>query len=133
MKQVRETKAGKSISAWVITRDARHVATVQAHYGNSGRVQVDVWHNSTMRDGTFPELQQASASGYGYDKFTAALRGMKIDGITLHDHAESAKKGSMEGLRGANWNAATKDYDNYFYLPGLEILTALGYTVIQAI
>jgi len=133
MRQVRETKAGKSISAWIITRGQRHVATVQAYYGDSGRVQVDVWHASRMTDGTFPELQQRSASGYGYDKLTAALSGLTIDGIRLHDHAEPAEKGSCEGLRGANWDAAKKDYGNYFYAPGLEILTALGYTVIQAI
>lgn len=43
--QVRETSAGKSISAWVImNKKGVHVATVNAHYSNSGRVSVDVWN-----------------------------------------------------------------------------------------
>lgn len=43
--QVRETSAGKSISAWVIlNKKGVHVATVNAHYSNGGRVSVDVWN-----------------------------------------------------------------------------------------
>ena len=70
-KYVRETAAGKSISAYVIMKGARHVATVQAHFSNGGRCLVNVWHT----DGR--EMQHASAGGYGYDKFTAALSGLK--------------------------------------------------------
>lgn len=84
MKQVRETTAARSIRAIVIMRGKRHVATVQAHYGNS-RVSVDVWHT----DGT--PLQQGSASGYGYDKFTAALSGLTIDGHKMTDHCGARK------------------------------------------
>lgn len=126
MKQVRETKAGKSISAWVVVKNGKCIATVHAHYGNSGRVQVDVWHNCTMADGTFPELQQRSAGGYGYDKLTAALSGLSIDGNVLHDHATPGPAGAL-GVDEANGGAS------HYYRPGLELLTALGYTVIQAI
>lgn len=43
-KQVRETAAGKSVSAWVVlNRKGQHVATVNAHYGNNS-VSVDVWN-----------------------------------------------------------------------------------------
>lgn len=43
--QVRETSAGKSISAYVVlNKKGEHVATVQGHYSNSGRVTVDVWN-----------------------------------------------------------------------------------------
>ncbi len=44
-KQVRSTNAGHSISAWVILNSkGEHVATVNAHYSNGGRVSVDVWN-----------------------------------------------------------------------------------------
>lgn len=44
-KQVRETAAGKSISAYVVlNKKGNHVATVNAHFANSGAVTVDVWN-----------------------------------------------------------------------------------------
>lgn len=80
MKQVRESTAAKSISAYVILdKRNRHVATVQVHHGNSC-VAVDVWHNDAT------PLQQGSASDYGYDKFAAALSGLTIDGHKMSDH-----------------------------------------------
>lgn len=102
---VRETAAGRSISAWVILKGSREVATVQSHYSNGGRVLVNVWQESeaaersakaATRDGVKlkPEeyrepmrFQSASAGGGGYDKFTAALSGMYIDGHRMSDHA----------------------------------------------
>ena len=102
MKQVRESKAAQSLSVYIVLKGKRHVATVQAHYGES-RCQVDVWHMDST------PLQQGSASGYGYDKFTAALSGLTIDGHTLGDHCGDRKAA------------------------GLKYLTDLGYTVIKGI
>ena len=88
MKQVRETAAGQSISAYVVLdKRNRHVATVQSHYGNAGRVTVDCFHT----DGT-TALQQSSAGGGGYDKFAAALAGMTIDGHVMSDHCGMSRK-----------------------------------------
>ena len=112
--QVRETAAGKSLSAYVVlNRKGRHVATVHAHYSNGGTCTVDVWNHgddATERTakamgykldnvGTIIEgkstgqhaykvagLQQGRAGGGGYDKFAAALSGMLIDGHKLNDH-----------------------------------------------
>ena len=138
MRQVRETAAGSSIRAIVIMRGKRHVATVQAHYGNS-RVSVDVWHT----DGT--PLQQASASGYGYDKFTSALSGLTIDGHTITDHCGARKKPprgakvwpsdakAPRGYRFANWSAELGGYRDCYRESGLKYLEAIGYTVIDAI
>lgn len=43
--QVRETSAGKSVSAFIVmNKKGEHVATVNAHFANSGRVTVDVWN-----------------------------------------------------------------------------------------
>lgn len=130
MKQVRETTAGQSISAYVVLdKKGRHVATVQSHYSNGGTVTVDVWSDgdaamaanwTTARKigrvtdkqaaelvsmapdyYTTPEsreswaahhrfgLQQGRAGSYGYDKFTAALAGLIIDGHTMADHCGS--------------------------------------------
>lgn len=102
MKYVRDTAAGKSISATVIMRGTRHVATIQAHYANSGGVRVDVWqtdqralercaaaHARAFGPGALADdfkHQQGHASGYGYDKYAAALRGILIDGIRMADH-----------------------------------------------
>ncbi len=107
-KQVRETHAGSSISAWVIlNKKGEHVATVNAHYSNSGTVTVDVWNRgdavercnaavekhfkATGKTSRFyhHDLQQGRAGGYGYDKFTAALAGLWIDGQQMANHCGS--------------------------------------------
>ena len=146
MKQVRETAAGKSISAWVVLKNGKEVATVQAHYGQS-RVMVDVWDYGK-------ELQQGHAGGYGYDKFTAALRGLIIDGQTMYDHCgqndetkkiladykagkinqkQADNKAKKIGARFANWRQDENKYSGLYMLDGLNRLSAIGYTVIQAI
>ena len=82
VKFVRESAAGKAISAWTITNGrGEYVATVQAHSAPSGGVSVDVFDSGR-------DVQHGSASGYGYDKLTAALSGLVIAGHTLADHCE---------------------------------------------
>lgn len=159
-KQVRETAAGQSISAYVIlNRKGEHVATVQVHHANSGRVSVDVWNTGASRDGH--GLQQGAAGGYGYDKFTAALSGLTIDGHAMSDHCGARlnpPKGrstwprdakAPRGYTLANFQAFTYDDDgarvplsedspaygwaSCFRREGLNYLTAIGYRVIQAI
>jgi hypothetical protein len=61
-----------------LNRKGDEVATVRAHFGNS-RVFVNVF---CRKDG----FQYGAASGYGYDKLTAALSGLTIDGHKLTDH-----------------------------------------------
>lgn len=136
-KQVRETAAGQSISASVIlNKKGEHVATVQAHYSNAGRVTVDVWSTSVglegmckrpdlwaklptdkdYKTGAFDlwSLQQGSAGGYGYDKHAAALAGLIIDGHTIADHcgqvpeAEKARVSLMRAYRRAVVGNAVK-------------------------
>jgi hypothetical protein len=136
-KQVRETAAGQSISASVIlNKKGEHVATVQAHYSNAGRVTVDVWSTSVGLEGMCERadlwaklptdkdykagafdlwsLQQGSAGGYGYDKHAAALAGLIIDGHTIADHcgqvpeAEKARVSLMRAYRRAVVGNAVK-------------------------
>lgn len=100
-------------SAWIVlNKKGEHVATVTAQYprDGAGRMYVNV-RNVTQaaqqrtadryfktygkrfadRDGSdvgglHVWFQSASAGGYGYDKTTAALAGLIVDGHTLADH-----------------------------------------------
>lgn len=153
-KQVRETSIGKSVSAWVILRNnGRHVGTVQAAFLDSGSVMVDVW-------GPHELVHQGKAGGYGYDKFTGALSGAKIDGITIYDHSvgnyrpDEPKYMDLHKLMllyshadkhdpkwderakaiGARWaNYKDGKFTSLYYISGLDRLTEMGYKVIQAI
>jgi hypothetical protein len=100
-------------SAWVIlNKKGEHVATVTAQYprDGAGRMYVNVrnitrsaqqrtadryaaTHGKRFADrdgcdvgGLHVWFQAASAGGYGYDKTTAALAGLIVDGHTLADH-----------------------------------------------
>jgi hypothetical protein len=108
-KQVRETTAGKSISAYVILNPKGvHVATVQSHYSDAGNVSVDVWHQDST------PLQQGRAGGYGYDKFTAALCGLVIDGHKMGDHC--GRDGVPKYPKGrASWSSGTKPKRGYSF------------------
>lgn len=151
MKQVRETAAGKAISAYIVLRaDGTHVATVQAFHG--GSCQVDVWNfgpdnpTAAKRDAARDfGPQQYRAGGYGYDKFAAALAGVEIDGHHLTDHCGGSLK-PPEGATGwprdatapagyhfANWNRDRDEWGDCYRHAGLKYLEALGYRVIQAI
>lgn len=80
-KYVADTKAGKSISAYVIlNKKGDQVAIVRAHFSDGGTCTVNVFDNAS--DG----IQHATASGYGYDKFGHALSGLSIDGHKMSDH-----------------------------------------------
>jgi len=82
VKFVRESAAGKAISAWAITNGRGEcVAKVQAHFAPSGGVSVDVFDSGR-------DVQHGSAGGYGYDKLTAALSGLVVAGHTLADHCD---------------------------------------------
>lgn len=199
-KLVRETAAGRSISAWIILDKKRQqVATIQAYYADSGRVTVDVWNQGdaalkcyraaftdTQKQAAEEDaaaerewlrgrpddleqwaafdtfnLQQGAAGGHGYDKLTAAMAGIWIDGHRLADHCgtaePAAEKQRVRLLRAYEKAAAEPDFDhapwkekaakigatfanyrdgryrNLYFEPGLDRLRTLSYRVIQAI
>lgn len=194
-KQVRETAAGKSVSAYVIlNRKGEHVATVQAHFSDGGTCTVDVWNHGDGPAKRSAEamgyvfgpddrvvgnetkgkpahagdyaykvagLQQGRAGGYGYDKFTAALSGLIIDGHAMSDHCggrKSPPKGrttwprDAKAPRGYSFNnfqtftygkdgervalgpdSPAYGYSSCYRLEGFKYLEAFGYRVIQAI
>jgi hypothetical protein len=141
-KQVRESKAAQSVTAYVILKNGEHIATVQALFTNSGNVKVDVWDKTQL-------IHQGKADGYGYDKFTAALSGAVIDGIMLYNHCEKdalcdeiLKNQTNDSNYWCDaqdkhgvWSANYKNdrYDSCFYIEGMRRLEAFGYTVIKAL
>ncbi len=157
-KYVQDTKAGKSISAYIVLKDGKEVATIRAHFSDGGTCLVNVFN----MDGT--PFQHGTASGYGYDKFTAALSGLVVSGITLSDHCgrdeqtekllaaylkACAKTGRVEycgdfqkswdkkaaklGATFANWNRDDTGFSSLHIASGLDRLKMAGYTVLQAI
>lgn len=86
MKQANHYAAFKNVGAAVVIRtaDAKLVARVFTHYEES-TVTVTIY-NYGERDEDDKFVQTGRASGYGYDKRTAAMAGMKIDGIEITDH-----------------------------------------------
>lgn len=97
-------RAAKSVSAYVIFKGARHVATVQVFHGNACVVNVwqesEAYIKSAKARGQFTDdtaafhhfqFQRGVATGYGYDKFTAALSGLIIDGHELTGHCSRFK------------------------------------------
>lgn len=148
--RVDQTKAGKSIAAWVVLKRGKMVAKVQAHYADSGRLTVNVFDFAS-------DIQTGYASGWGYDKLPAALSGLVIDGVQLYDHCEPfepakrflkryiasgatwatsapwSAKAKRLGMQFANYNREHDRYDSCYVLPGLERLSAMGYDVLQAI
>jgi hypothetical protein len=157
-KYVQDTAAGKSISAYIVLKNGKEVATIRAQFSNGGTCLVNVF----SMDGT--PFQHGKASGYGYDKFTAAISGLTVDGITLSDHCGRDektekllkayrkacekigevqyggdfqkswnKKAAKLGATFANWNRDNSGYSSLHIASGLDRLKMLGYQVIQAI
>ena len=136
-KDVNETAAGQSIAAFVVMKGERHAANVTAYYSSSA-VYVNVDNFDPANDNIPLDRQYGGASGYGYDKFTAALKGMKVDGITMAGNCQTELDGikavkGMPGVWPANWSDELQDYVSYYYAVGLDRLTALGYRVIKVL
>lgn len=172
MKYVSECAAAKQVSAYVILNpQGKHVATLRAFHG--GTCIVNVFHVgnapaiASLRASYTPAVskihkdtddvtlakaahdkygfQVGRAPGYGYDKFTAALSGMIIDGHKMTDHS-AASLSLPEGMTGfpegfkappgyalANWRREEKNWMSCYRVAGLKYLEALGYDVIYAI
>lgn len=145
MKHVRQSAAAQKIGAIVILKNGKYVATIQTLTG--GSVQVDAWTNSGI-------IHQRKAGGYGYDRFTAALRGATIDGVRMYDHCvqseetlaylaqynsaigEDAKRAIYDRARAAGIefaNYSEKGYLNAYYVGGIDRLRSMGYDLIYAI
>jgi len=146
-KYVSDTKAGKSISAWVILKGKRQVATVRAHFSDSGSVLVNVFQDAqgaerseaaAARDGVKLKpnewgekslgFQHATAGGYGYDKLTAALSGLYIDGHVMTDHCsrKGAPKRPPNGLQ--RWPYESKPPRGYEFANYQQRFITFGFS-----
>lgn len=176
VKPIFDTPAGRALDVDVIMRGKRHVATVRTYRASGGTVTVEVWQAPEAakrsaafaarykgridvardRSGEYAEpytVQRERATGYGYDKATAALCGMVIDGHPMGAHcgtfgAPRKPKGRAtypraakcpDGYRFANYVTANKSpdgtegYMDCYRHPGTSYLAARGYTIISAL
>jgi hypothetical protein len=101
-KYVGETKAGKSISAWIVlNKRGVEIACIRSHYSDGGTCLVNVFNygdEKTNKSAKTKGFQSGTAGGGGYDKFTSALSRMEIDGIKLGNHCEYSKKPPANGV-----------------------------------
>jgi hypothetical protein len=167
MKQARDFAAFRSVSAWIVLRaDGTEIATVHAHHGDM-RTTVTVYNYGPGNDTADPQTR--NAGGIGYDRTTAAMAGLWIDGHMLTDHCdhrariETPRGGWPRGSEAppgfdfANWSRfdsdgnvspffpgegltrkehfdrTTEGWASCYREPGLRVLKALGYRVIQAV
>ncbi len=70
MKYVNETKAAKSISAYLLMRDSDVVGKILVHHGES-RAFCNIWIDDYASKGDY--CLYGSASGYGYNKENSAI------------------------------------------------------------
>lgn len=143
----------KRVASFTITHPKKPggYAVVNAAYpaDGAGRLQLFVIDSF----GDTRTCQAGYASGYGYDKFAAALSGLTIDGHEMGDHcAQDATskallkkaqgldyaaqralltKGKARGYQFANWG--TNGPGSCYKITGLDYLRALGYVVILAL
>ena len=87
-KTVRDTVAGKSISAYIILKDCELVAKVHVHssYGNTGTVlRVDVWGKTDI-------LWQSTGSNTELEEqlHGCVIEGVKIYGLGKSDSASQS-------------------------------------------
>lgn len=155
------SKYANEMPAWakakgiVIFKGARHVAAIYCAYPRDGmgRLRVTCFQACEAAEKTAKTLakmgrdgdgyvQHGSAGGCGYDKLTAALSGMVIDGHKLTDHCGENKKPpkgakvwprnakAPRGYAFANYDSKANGYGSCYRQPGLRYLQDLGYTVV---
>lgn len=78
---------------------------IQRPADGAGRLKVAVTDWGCRDDGN-PTQFIGMASGFGYDKLTAALQGMTVGGVELGDHCDSEGRPTLDTLvhdKGWTW------------------------------
>ena len=153
-----ESSAWKRATGYVIFKGSRYVGKIYIAYPADG---ASVLRATCYQTGEAAERsgkvlaakgwtgdhakgysQHGSAAGYGYDKKTAALSGMVIDGHELSDHCGKRKKApkggawpydakAPRGWRFANYSQEAGGWTSCYRMEGLRYLEALGYSVVE--
>jgi len=85
-------KRTKRVAAFIVMRGSEHVGTIQLHYSADGAGRLIAYVADWTREKPeaipfkeFTRWRRGSASGYGYDKASAAMSGATIAGVTTVD------------------------------------------------
>ena len=91
MKRVTDTKAAKSISAYLIFKDAQICGKIQVHHSQA-KAFCNIWMNGH-------KVGYGQATGYGYDKEAAAIS-IALVSMTILDRSQGSHVESCgaEGL-----------------------------------
>lgn len=161
-REMEEKPQFSRVSSYTITHPKRPgYAVINVAYPKDGAGRLTVYVVDYFGDTR--TCTRGTAGGYGYDKFTAALSGLSIDGHKMADHSgrdeTSAKllkaygKARMAGEDGdtaftrarklgyyfTNWSEGGyqpnewEGYQSCYRETGLDLLRTLGYRIIQAI
>lgn len=154
MKQIRERPMVRRVKAWVVMEGSRHIATVQGVYSEQGgEFTINVFqtdrgmeasalaHNAVSAAFQHKHpvdfaFQSSTIRGYNVDKEKAVFSGIWIGKRKLCGEAEVSidppEDGSCpKGYALANWSGPDGKHRRCYQLPGLDFLSALGYTVIE--
>jgi len=121
MKPITETKAGKIVMAYLISRpDGTLVAKIHAHL-SSQCFQVDVYGpgNEILFQNRVKSPDLATVIGS-----TGEEPGAVIDGVELYRNVVRIRHDDASIIRGL---------EDKYYLPGLDRLKAMGYKVMKVI
>ena len=135
---IRDKKAAKDLSVFVIIKDNKLVAKVLFHYSDSGTVICNVFDNNGLS-------HVGKAGGGGYDKTTSSIAGAVIEGITIYDHCEKAE--ITKEIEDLSYEEAKKVIDNLgmsisnyngvkfdvYFKSGLDRLRDFGYKVYHVL
>jgi len=82
-------KRTKRVAAFIVMRGPEHVGTIQLHYPADGAGRLIAYVADWTLDrpehipfDEFTRWRKGTASGYGYDKASAAMSGTTIAGVT---------------------------------------------------
>ena len=150
--RMEEHAAFKRCASFTITHPKKPdgYAVINVAYPADGAGLLRVFVIDAFSDTGLRTCTEGTASGYGYDKLTAALRGLFVDGVELTDHCatdktsarllkraragtptDSLRVGKNRAYDFANWD--TTGPTSCYRKPGLDVLRALGYRIIQGV
>ena len=149
-RKMQENPAFARCASFTITHPKKPegYAIINVAYPKDGAGRLTVY--VVDRFGATSTFSSGTASGCGYDKLTAALEGLSVDGVKFTDScatdATAARllKRARAGTPTANLlkgKGRAYDFANYdgvgptscYRKPGMDVLRALGYRIIQGV